>query len=318
MTRATTRVVAAVIENADGGYLLAQRPTGKVYAGYWEFPGGKVEAGESDHDALVREIREELDIVVDAAHPWLVRRHVYEHATVRIRFFRVPRWHGTPRGLDGQRFAFQQAGRESVGPMLPANGPVLAALRVPARYAISCAGRLGTLEFLARLDAALRRGLRLVLVREPGYDAAAQRRLAREVVARAREFDARVLLSAEPRIAAAVGADGVHLRAAQLFESAGRPDFALVGASTHDALELARAAELACDFAVLGPVLPTPTHPGAAGLGWRRFASLVEEAELPVFALGGMTETHLEAALGAGAHGVAMLRAAWPADDGKR
>ena len=80
-------VVAAVITRPDGSYLLAQRPPGKVYAGYWEFPGGKIESGETALEALIREIREELGIEVLEAHSWLLRRHDYEHAAVRLRFF---------------------------------------------------------------------------------------------------------------------------------------------------------------------------------------------------------------------------------------
>lgn len=311
MIRPTTHVVAAVIERADGCYLLAQRPAGKVYAGYWEFPGGKVEPGESEHAALVREIREELGIEVRRAFPWIVRRHEYEHASVRIRFFRVTDWVGSPRGLDGQRFEFQQVGRESVGPMLPANGPVLSALRLPTRYAISCCSILGEAAFLDRLEIALRTGLRMVLVREPAFDSAVLERLTREVTARCREHGARVLVSADMAVAAAAGADGVHLRAAQLSSTSVRPDFALIGASTHDAHELEMATALGCDFAVLGPVLPTSSHPDSPGMGWDHMAHLIAESALPVFALGGIAGEQLDIARSKGAHGIAMLRAAW-------
>jgi 8-oxo-dGTP diphosphatase len=82
-------VVAAVLEQPDGTFLLAQRPTGKVYAGYWEFPGGKVEPGEAPAAALARELHEELGIEVRSAYPWLVRIYTYPHGTVRIRFYRV-------------------------------------------------------------------------------------------------------------------------------------------------------------------------------------------------------------------------------------
>ncbi|MFN0161029.1 MAG: Nudix family hydrolase [Burkholderiales bacterium] len=311
MTRPTTHVVAAVLERVDGSYLLAQRPAGKVYAGYWEFPGGKVEPGESEHAALVREIREELGIEVRHAFPWIVRRHEYEHASVRIRFFRVTDWAGSPRGLDGQRFEFQQVGRESVGPMLPANGPVLAALRLPTRYAISCCSILGEALFLVRLEIALRSGLRMVLVREPTLDSKALERLTGEVLARCRDHGARVLVSANMAVAAAARADGVHLRAAQLSSIKVRPDFELICASTHDAHELERAAATGCDFAVLGPVLPTPSHPDSPGMGWDRMANLIADSALPVFALGGVSGEQLDIARSKGAHGIAMLRAAW-------
>jgi 8-oxo-dGTP diphosphatase len=104
----------------------------------------------------------------------------------------------------------------------------------------------------------------------------------------------------------------VHLTSAQLEEIRVRPEFALVGASCHDAGELAQAQALGADFVVLGPVLPTPTHPGAAGLGWSRFAALLKDCPLPVYALGGLQPAELEAAWRHGAHGISMMRGAWP------
>ena len=92
-------VAAAVLIRPDDSFLLACRPDGKPYAGYWEFPGGKIEAGESPLQALTRELDEELGITVRQATPWLTRTFSYPHATVRLRFYRVTAWHGelTPR-----------------------------------------------------------------------------------------------------------------------------------------------------------------------------------------------------------------------------
>lgn len=306
-------VVAAVIMRPDGKYLLAQRPPGKVYAGYWEFPGGKIEAGETAHAALVREIREELGIEVLEAHPWLMRHHVYEHASVRLRFFRVSRWRGTPSGLDGQQFEFQTPGHESVAPMLPANTPILKALGMPLVYGISNAAELGVGGFLGRLERALANGLRMVQLRDKSLPVAQRKSLALEVVARCREHGARVLVNGDENLAESVGADGVHLTATQLSCLEQRPDIALVGASTHTAAEIARADDLGCDFAVLGPVLPTTTHADGMLLGWTGFAGLVAEAGLPVYALGGISSVDLQRAIHSGGHGIAMMRGAWSA-----
>ncbi len=305
-------VVAAVIARADGSYLLAQRPQGKVYAGFWEFPGGKVEPGETHYEAIVREIREELGIEILEAEPWLLRRHDYAHASVRLRFFRVKRWRGVPAGLDGQCFEFQMPGRETVGPMLPANGPVLKALGLPATYAITHAGEFGAAGFLPRLESALEAGLRLVQVREGAMTHEARRDFALAVLERCRAHDARMLVNADIELARAIGADGVHLTAAQMATLDRRPDLPLIGASTHNEMELRRALAIECDFAVLGPVLPTATHPEGPFLGWTRFAALATDAQLPVYALGGIAPTDLQIATSNNAHGVAMMRGAWP------
>jgi 8-oxo-dGTP diphosphatase len=304
-------VAAAVITRPDGCFLLGQRPAGKVYAGYWEFPGGKIEAGEAPLPALARELHEELGIDVETAYPWLTRDYDYAHAAVRLRFFRVVKWSGTLHGRESQRFVWQSPDAISVDPLLPANAPILRALRLPPVYAISHAAELGRVEFLRRLEQALARGLGLVQVREKGLGERDLRDFAARVIERARAHGARVLVNGSPQLARELGADGVHLTAAALMEIRQRPDLGLVGASCHDAGELARARAVGADFAVLGPVAPTPTHPGAAGLGWARFGALLEDCALPVYALGGMKPTDLETAWRHGAHGISMMRGAW-------
>ena len=307
-----TAVAAGVLVRPDGEFLLAQRPATKAYAGYWEFPGGKLEAGETTSQALARELREELGIEVRSAHPWLTREYVYPHAAVRLHFCRVVQWDGDPRGLEGQALAWQRLPQLTVAPLLPANGPILRALALPADYALTdCAG-LGEPAFLLALDGALARGLKLVQIREKTLAPDALMRFGAQVVARVHAAGGRVLLNGPDALARALGADGVHWSSAALAAATARPaGFALCGASCHDAADLARAAALDLDLAVLGPVLPTPTHPDHPGIGWPAFTALVRESPLPVYALGGMQPSHRGVALAAGAHGLAMLRQAW-------
>src|SRR5688500_6913835 len=129
-------VAAAVIQRADGAFLLAQRPTGKVYAGYWEFPGGKIEPGEPAGRALARELHEELGIDIGEAFPWITRVYTYPHGTVRLQFFKILSWRGEPHPREDQAISWQQAGAPMAAPMLPANAPVLAALALPTEYAV--------------------------------------------------------------------------------------------------------------------------------------------------------------------------------------
>jgi 8-oxo-dGTP diphosphatase len=304
-------VAAAVILRNDGHFLLAQRPPGKPYAGYWEFPGGKVEDGESPRAALSRELHEELGIEVEQAYPWITRDYDYAHAAVRLRFFRVPAWHGTLHGREAQQFAWQLPQVVTVSPLLPANGPVLRALALPPVYGITNAAAFGAEAFMELAERALAGGLKLLQFREKTLDETVQRRLATCLVQLAHRYGARVLVNGTPGFVHEVGADGVHLPSALLKTLASRPDFDLVGASCHDEAELQHAARLGADLAVLGPVLPTPTHPGAPALGWQRFAALVRDCPLPVYALGGMRHDDLDGAWRAGAHGMSMLRGAW-------
>ena len=306
------RVAAAVIVGPDGRVLLAQRPAGKPYAGYWEFPGGKLEPGESPAHALARELHEELGIEVRRAAPWLVQEFVYPHAHVELNFFRVFAFDGEPHGRDGQAFAWQVPGAFDVAPLLPANTRVLKALELPAVYGISRADDLGEAAFLERAARAFALGLRLMQVREKSWSHDRLAAFVPRVVALARQHGARVLLNGDERDARRFGCDGVHWSAPRLSAARSRPDDLLVGASCHDAGALARAAAIGCDFAVMGPVLPTPSHPGAATLGWPGFAHAIAGTRLPVYALGGLEVHDLGQAVDHGAHGIAMRRGAWP------
>ena len=304
-------VVAAVIERPDGAFLLAQRPADKVYAGYWEFPGGKVEPGEPLAAALARELHEELGIEVERAYPWIVRNFVYPHAAVRLNFFRVRLWRGEPHGREAQQLAWQRLSALEVAPLLPANAPVLWALRLPFEYAITHAGEIGEAQQLDALDQRLAQGLRLIQVREKSMRAPALEHFAQAVIARARPQGAIVLINSDIELAQRLGADGVHLSSVQLFNMGRRPALDWCAASCHNAAELACAVRLGVDCVVLGPVQPTPTHPDARILGWDGFGALVQGLTVPVFALGGMEPGDLEIAWRRGAQGIAMVRGSW-------
>jgi 8-oxo-dGTP diphosphatase len=311
MTRPITEVAVAVLTQSDDRVLLAQRPAGKPYAGYWEFPGGKVEPGESLDAALARELHEELGVVVTRACRWITRVFEYPHATVRLNFFRVFEWQGTPHPHEGQIFSWQRPDAVEVMPLLPANFPIVKALTLPPVLGISHAESLGVDSFLARLDVALANGLRLIQVRDKTLPDADRLPLARETVRRAHLHGARVLVNGSLELARAAGADGMHLDSSAAAKLAARPDCEWVGVSCHDEAELAHAATLGADFALLSPILPTLTHPGAATLGWPTFSSLAATSPIPVYGLGGLGRDDVALALAHGAHGVALLRGAW-------
>ena len=310
------RVAAAVILRPDGQVLLAQRPAGKAYAGYWEFPGGKLEPGETPRVALDRELAEELGLAVRRAAPWLVQYFRYPHAHVELNFFRVFEWDGEPVGHDGQAFAWQSPGKFDVEPLLPANTLVLRAMLLAPVYGITMADDLGETAFLARAEVALASGLRLIQMREKDWPMDRQRALAEALVALAKPHGARVLLNGPVQRAREWGCDGVHLTSGALAAAEARPapDDTLCAASCHTRADIDRAGAIGLDFAVLGPVFATPTHPLAPTLGWEGFAAIAAGTPLPIYALGGLAPHDLDVAIDNGAHGIAIRRAAWSAD----
>ncbi len=304
-------VAVAVLIRSDGAALLAQRPETKVYSGYWEFPGGKIEPGEPVPEALRREVREELGIEVERAYPWITRVFVYPHAKVRLHFYRVYAWRGEPRAVEHQAIAWQRPNAIELDPLLPANGPVIRSLMLPPEYAITHAGALGFELFFAKLEARLRGGLKLIQIREKTLALQAVAEFARRVTALARAHGAKVLVNSDAALAREIDADGVHLTAEQLRSASARPDFPLCGASCHSIEELRRAEALGVDFVVLGPVRATPSHPNAVPLGWERFREIAAGAAVPVYALGGIVPSDLEQGMSCGAHGIAMVRGSW-------
>ena len=321
MTGTATPVVdvaVGVVLRDDGAVLIGQRPAGKPYAGWWEFPGGKLEAGESVADALARELHEELGLEVVDSTPWVVRGHAYPHATVRLWFRRVRRWRGEPRPREGQALAWRPARAIDVAPLLPASIAPIGWLGLPPTYLISCAAQIGVAAFERALHRALEANRDgggaaplLLQLREPALPAAELERLFGRLRALREPGGLRIVVSSRHPASYARAADGVHLTARDLAAARERPRVRWVGASCHAAAELARADAIGCDFAVLGPVRPTASHPGAPGIGFDGLAREIASTPLPVYALGGLDASDLGAAEAAGAHGVAAMRAAW-------
>ena len=307
-------VAVAVLLRHDGCFLLGRRAPDTVFGGYWEFPGGKCESGEAPRQALARELAEELGIRVRRARRWITREYAYPHARVRLHFFRVSDWDGEINDHVHAALSWQHPDRITVSPLLPANGPVLRALALPDFYGITRAGEVGAARQLAELKAAIASGLRLVQLRERTLPPHERVAFASEAVAICRAGGARVLVNSDVALAAQLGADGVHLNAEALARCRERPPLPLVAASCHAAGELAAAASLDLDFAVLGPVRPTASPPERPALGWTRLAALIVACPLPVDALGGLRRADLAAALEHGAHGIAGIRAAWSKD----
>jgi 8-oxo-dGTP diphosphatase len=305
-------VVVAAIEGEARRLLLSRRPEDVHQGGLWEFPGGKREPGESIATALRRELTEELGIEPLSVRPLIKLRHEYPDKAVILDVWRVSAFEGRPRGLEGQPLCWVAPGALTDLPMPEADRPIVMALQLPDRMLITGEAP-DQAAFLARLEWALESGLRLVQLRSQRFQGADFLELADAALALCRAHGARLLLNADPDLLSSVPADGVHLSARRLAKIPARPlgPDLLVSAACHNAAELARAASLGLDFALLSPVLPTASHPQVAPLGWEGFRELVDEVPLPVYALGGMRTQDIEQAIDYGGQGIAAISSLW-------
>ena len=270
-------VAVGVIQDRAGRVLITRRPATAHQGGLWEFPGGKVDAGESVQEALVRELREELGIEVSAARPMMRVRHAYADKAVLLDVWRISTVAGQASGCEGQPVRWVAVKDLGSFAFPEANRPIVRALQLPRLYLITDSRRGGREPFLRRLEIALEAGASLIQLREPHLGDDDFQVFARQVCELAHRYGASVLLNAEPEWVRACGADGVHLNSRRLRELTRRPlsHELLVAASCHDEGELKQAAAIHADFAVLSPVLETASHPGAVPLGWERFWRLL-------------------------------------------
>lgn len=307
-------VAVAVIQDAAGRVLLTRRAEDAHQGGLWEFPGGKVEEGESLSQALRREIWEELGIEVSTHQPLIDLTYNYPDKRVRLDVHRILHYIGNPTGLEGQPLEWVLPENLQQYAMPAADRPICNALKLPQQYLITGADPAHPCQFLRRLEASLLRGVRLVQLRAPRLGRAEYSILASDAVALCHQYGATLLCNCPVDLAMELNADGVHLSSSRLAELSERPltKRKWVAASCHNLQQLQQAMAIDVDFCVLSPVLPTTTHPTAAPMGWGNFSRIVATSSIPVYALGGLDQTHIGLALEKGGQGIAAISALWP------
>ena len=306
-------VVAGVIRDARGRVLLARRTEGRDLAGLWEFPGGKHEPGESAEAALARELHEELGIDVDVGAPLINVPQRYPDKRLRLDVRGIAAWRGHARGLEGQALVWVPPQKLASYAMPPADRPVVAALLQPAHYLVTPPPEADGVEWLARLEQALANGVRRVQLRAPGLDSDRWRSLVARAAHLCRQAGAEALVNGDVALAMECGL-GLHLPSRMLHGLSDRP-IAIgqpLAASCHGVDDLLAAEALGCDFAVLGTLKPTPSHPGVEGIGWDGFAAMRERVSLPIYAIGGLGAADVDEARAHGAQGIAAIRGLWP------
>lgn len=308
--------VAVAVIIRDGQVLIARRPDHVHQGGLLEFPGGKVERGETVQQALVREIAEEVGLRVsaDSLQPVIGIRHDYGDKRVFLDVWQTDVAEGKPEGREGQPIEWRGPEQLSDEEFPAANRPIIRALRLPHRLALS--GQIkGPATGLGKLKQALARSVPpLTVLRAPELSENDYRVFARRAVELCNQAGSAVLIHGSPeRWQAVPGAAGLHLpwREAQALSERPVPANVWLGVSCHSAEQLRHAERLGADYAVLGAVQPTPSHPDRPALGWPVFAELVAHASLPVFALGGLEPADERQARLHGGQGIAGIRYWW-------
>lgn len=311
-------VAVGVIVNADGKILIAKRPLSAHQGGLWEFPGGKVDAGETIEQALVRELREELAIDVLASQPLIQIRHHYPDKSVLLDVRKITQFLGTPIGNEGQPIQWVDAKELNKFEFPAANRPIISAINLPEKYVVT-GSYLDDVDFIARLDRVLAADLRMVQLRVADFNADSHQSLFDAVLAAVNQANAKLIINCSlaefDRLSQSFSDEnlGLHLNRHHAAVIHARPvgQNVLFGVSCHNAQEITHAQNIGADYLLLSPVLPTASHPATDPLGWDSFSALVELANIPVYALGGVGEEHIKTAQSCGAQGVAGISAWW-------
>ncbi len=313
-------VVAAVIHNPQGQILIAQRPLHKHQGGLWEFAGGKIDDGESAAQALVRELQEELGITATKYRPLLTVEHHYVDKSVRLQVFRVTAFEGEAHGAEGQPIVWVDAERLSDYTFPAANAPILKAAVLPDIYYITPEPHEVGGDLLHWLHERVQKGM-WVTLRAKSLAKPAYLLLAQQVAALCQQRQALVFLHSHAELLAEVPfAGGVHLPVDRLGSvdqgraALGLAEHHYLVISCHNQHELQSAWQHGADFATLSPVLKTTSHPEQEGIGWQQFGAWVAQAKLPVYALGGMTDSDVPLAQQLGAQGIAGIRGLFGGD----
>lgn len=309
--------VAVGVIFREGNVLIARRPAHVHQGGLLEFPGGKVEVGETVQQALVREIREEtgLRITPDTLEPVIEIRHDYGDKRVILDVWETSTAEGEPEGREGQEIRWLDVRELADADFPAANRSIIRALRLPRHYAIT-GSALNAEVFLKQIQARVQDAApELCLLRAPEFSEETYVELADWSLEVCQAGESALMLhGASSLLEHSPGASGLHLpwREARQHSTRPVPSGYLLAISCHNEEEIAHAGQLQADFITLGPVKPTPSHPGAPGMGWDRFRELVAAATVPVYALGGLSPQDVAEARRAGAQGIAGISFWWP------
>ena len=319
-------VAVGVIKNNKNQILLSRRPSDVHQANLWEFPGGKLETGETVREALSRELNEELALTVKSAKPLIKIYHDYEEHSVLLDVWQIDSWDMSLvddngyQGQEGQSIEWVDISSLGFREFPAANKSIVKAVQLSDFYLICPEPEADVENYINKFKICISAGVRLFQLRY-GEELHFERNeaLIKELLELCNTSHSRLMINNSPDYAVKIGAHGVHLNSERLLQCCERPldkNF-LVSASCHNSTELEHACMIDIDFAVLSPINKTSSHKAAQPLGWDKFKNLVEPIGLPVYALGGMGAEDMNKFREFGAQGISVLSGIWEQEDVK-
>lgn len=305
-------VAVGIICNHEGRYLISKRHTHLHQGGLWEFPGGKVEVGETVYSALCREFSEELNIVVKYAEPLIKISHHYSAKDVLLDVWRITDYNGVVTSQLQQPIDWPLLSELDNYTFPDANQAILSALKLPSYYAITGAF-IDNADYFQKLERCLKDGIQLIQLRYKGSESSILDNLIVKSQLLCSSFGAKLIVNGRTELVTQYNIDGVHLNSTRLHEYSERPitKDKFLGVSVHTKEDLQQAIKIKADFAVVSPVLKTLSHPDANPIGWEGLASLISNSSIPIYALGGMKKELLTEVKKYGAFGIAAISDFW-------
>ncbi len=304
----TIKAVVGVLRNKNQEILIAQRKQSQFMGGFWELPGGKQEMEESPEQALIRELKEELDIQVEHLSIQQTMTHHYQDRIVELDTYNIDHYQKTPQGAEGQKIAWVKITDLNNYKLLPTVKPIINSITLPDKYWITPSSDHSSKAWMDKLEQKLIQGIKLIQLRSK---ITLDSTIIDKVRDKCQQYNVTLLLNTPAKDFNQTHGDGWHITTNEMLILSTRPcaNDKLLGASTHNLAEALKAQAMGADFIVISPVQATQTHPNTVPLGWDNAIDVVNKLNIPVYFLGGMGIQDLDKARKLGAQGIAGVSA---------
>ena len=303
-------VVVGILYDVSGDKVLITKRTEKQFlTGYWEFPGGKVENDEDSFTALRREFYEELGVNLKSAKRLMKISHDYTEKNVLLDVWEIDEWEGEPISREGQEMIWSHKNNLFEYKFPEADKHIIKTLQLPNIYGISEKYYKDFSHLFSIVKNYFNSGLKIFQLRLQLDANNISKKNIEELYKESKRNNSILIFNGSASDVEQYAIDGIHLKSKELLKYDSRPiseDY-ILGASCHNEAELKQANKLCVDYAFISPVFVTKSHPQKNPLGWSNFHQLAEQANFPVYALGGMSIADLKKAKENGAYGVAMI-----------